>query len=1642
MKQKRWLSILLSLSLLLTLLPVRAFAEEGTQTACTQAADCPAQVHEPDCPLWQEGETVPEETEAAGPDSTEPGETDPGETVPDSTKPEETAPTVPGETGPDGTEPDETVPEETDATEETQPTAAEVLARIEALPDPSDLTAENAAAVEAQLKELLALYQALDEAGQEEVGDAILRAIELKAALDALSGEDSGQAMLAEIATDVAYINAAYDETTNTVTYKTETAESATVVDENTTEWAWGVAGQETWYVVQDTATTSDRITVTGDVHLILADGYTLTASAGINVPEGSSLTIYGQTDGTGKLIANGGSDQAGIGGNQGSSISTAGNCGSITINGGVVSATGGRGGGAGIGGGYMGDGTVTINGGVVSATGGADGAGIGSGFLGSGTVTIHGGTVTAKGGTSSAGIGNGCGDSLTATITISGGVVSATGGSDGAGIGGGAMGSGNVTISGGTVTAKGGSGGAGIGTGSGSFLTATITISGGFVAAQGGETSTWFAAGAAIGSGGARDSSSAGAEADESSFTNAVVLRQSGASGSTLTGTVYGDATLTTNATVPTGATLTVPEGSTLTIDKGVTLTNNGEITNNGTIRNGGTITGTGTINGNPVQVEVEYQAYNEADGSFSTQKAYATPVTSSMTAWGETGKPTWYVVNSAAANDLTISDRIIVSGDVHLILADGAKLTASKGIGVNTADNSLTIYGQTEGTGELVAGTPDNNNAGIGGDNSKSSGAITINGGTVKATGGYYGAGIGSGYGGGSAIIAIHGGTVNATGGYYGAGIGRGYGGGGSITITISGGTVTAKGGDNSVGIGGYKGTVTIINGGTVNATGGEYGAGIGGGVAGTATVTINGGTVNATGGDYGAGIGGSSNANVTVTINGGFVAATGGQYSAAIGSGGVASSNTGTEATFTSDDTNAVVLRKSAATGQVMTGQVYGEPTLTTDATVPAGAALTVPEGTTLTIDSDTTLTNNGTIIIESGGELTNNGTILNNGTIIKNGTINGTVTGNQPQVQVTYQAYNEKDGTFSEKTAVATAVTSSSTAWGTENTETWYVVDSDVTISDRITVSGDVHLILADGKTLNANKGITVTGGNSLTIYGQEKGTGKLVADGGYNYNAGIGGEGKYGSGSNITINGGTVEATGGIAGAGIGGSYGGSGSNITINGGTVTANGRNGAASIGGGSFEGSGSNITIRGGFVTAQGDNGAGIGGGENGSGSYITISGGTVTATGDEGAGIGGGGSRGSGSYITITGGTVTATGGVGGAGIGGSENSSGSNITISGGTVTATGSGGGAGIGGGTAGSGSDITISGGFVTAQGGNGWLYGYRYSGGGAAIGNGGSRSYEDGAESDNFTDCVVLRQSGSETTMTGQVYNNCTLTTDATVPVDATLTIPSDSTLTIGPGTTLTNPGTIINQGAITGQGHSLSNTSVLISAGGTIGDNVLTEDSIPMYYSLTVTGGIDATVETDDANQRTVNNVLYIKAGATVTITADEEKVGQTAIFSYKLNNEDSSGSSFTMPAQALTVTAGYTNAPAYTVTIPASVDIGKTAEIKAESVNVAQDYSLKVKLTATSGTANAFTLALENHSEETLAYTVTQNKQNVNVNDTVLTVAGGTANSSGTATLTFALADTVKYAGEYSGTVTFTVSVEKDASTGGTP
>ena len=117
------------------------------------------------------------------------------------------------------------------------------------------------------------------------------------------------------------------------------------------------------------------------------------------------------------------------------------------------------------------------------------------------------------------------------------------------------------------------------------------------------------------------------------------------------------------------------------------------------------------------------------------------------------------WYVVENTVTDgdgiDVSFSSVLILSGDVHIILADGAEMSINSdtdGIDASESSGSLTIYGQSAGTGKLsieATGTDNDNGMGIYAHN------ISINGGiiTIKSVN--------------DGIVAISGTNVNINGG-----------------------------------------------------------------------------------------------------------------------------------------------------------------------------------------------------------------------------------------------------------------------------------------------------------------------------------------------------------------------------------------------------------------------------------------------------------------------------------------------------------------------------------------------------------------------------------------------------------------------------------------------------------------------------------------------------------------------------------------------------------------------------------------------------------------------------------------------------------------------------------------------------------
>lgn len=339
-------------------------------------------------------------------------------------------------------------------------------------------------------------------------------------------------------------------------------------------------------------------------------------------------------------------------------------------------------------------------------------------------------------------------------------------------------------------------------------------------------------------------------------------------------------------------------------------------------------------------------------------------------------------------------------------------------------------------------------------------------------------------------------------------------------------------------------------------------------------------------------------------------------------------------------------------------------------------------------------------------------------------------NGTSLNRQPNTAAGTVLMENADLSTDSVINVADSTTASGTNWTFAEgvfTVTGNVTVTGTTYENRINVTGrnaivtlnNVRIIFGDPQNMSP---IDVSNAGAATITLAPGSTNDLVG--------GIDSPGIYVPlFSQVTIDGsGTLNASAGRYGAGIGGRLGFYDTTIAISGtiiindGIINAKGGERSAGIGGadgGSDKprASGGRTIINGGIVTAiAGSEGAGIGGGSGGAGGYITINGGMVTAIGGGagGAGIGGGGKFGQNPYgnggtIIINGGTVNAKGGgesgnYGGAGIGGGGYSAGGNIVITGGNVTTEGGSGAAGIGGGCGGAGENISITGGTIKSS--------------------------------------------------------------------------------------------------------------------------------------------------------------------------------------------------------------------------------------------------------------------------------------------------------------------------------------------------
>ena len=514
-----------------------------------------------------------------------------------------------------------------------------------------------------------------------------------------------------------------------------------------------------------------------------------------------------------------------------------------------------------------------------------------------------------------------------------------------------------------------------------------------------------------------------------------------------------------------------------------------------------------------------------------------------SKIVSWGTTGTTTWYVVNADAIISTNIAVNIL--GDVHLILADSTSLNAADGI-IVSGGNSLTIYAQSEGDnmGRLTAEGEVYWDAGIGGKTGETIGTICINGGNITAIGNGGAAGIGGAAGCSGGTVSINGGRITASGGASGIGCGRN---GKDINITINGGIVTA----NS-----YQTGSSGIGHGDATSSNLDYRSGI--------NITINGGEINTTGGNQG-----SNNAAIgsgyqgTINITGGKITANGrvgSLYSGGITRIGLSSTddyilagsyygNVFSESYHKTDDNPPVRIYP----GRIQDTSVLKNKRVIKNPDVYAVAASQCEHGTVTTdfreFPKDDTVT--VTVTPEEHYAISEVSYTPEGGskTVIPAGTdgkysftmpgVNVTVTASFSMIPVSYRNWTIKESTasFTESSRETyIAVSNNTTTWSDSFEEGWYAAFGDVTVEGRVSVDGNVKLILCDDAALNIPEGISVTGSSSLTVYAQdtdgERGT--LSVNGVEDGKAGIGG------GGTITINGGRITVNGGSGAAGIDG----------------------------------------------------------------------------------------------------------------------------------------------------------------------------------------------------------------------------------------------------------------------------------------------------------------------------------------------------------------------------------------------------------------------------------------------------------------------------------------------------------------------
>lgn len=882
---------------------------------------------------------------------------------------------------------------------------------------------------------------------------------------------------------------------------------------------------------------------------------------------------------------------------------------------------------------------------------------------------------------------------------------------------------------------------------------------------------------------------------------------------------------------------------------------------------------------------------------------------------------------------------------------------------------------------------------------------------------------------------------GILNAAGSGWAAAIGGNDSCDDTLNINIKGGTIVATG-DSSAAIGGGgNGAATIrISGGHVTATNNGNGAAIGGGGAitgngGPAIIEITGGTVIATNNGNGAAIGGGSSrdlrgADATVNISGGYVTAnsstnlssgivigggstdTGSSAGAAVVSitGGTVIANGtrgisgGAKTSDTSYAAASVTIEDGSYTGGVMgstaqfesNGIIYKRTEVTlqnTAGNTVTGATVTSVDGSAM--GSGVVTDNNGKIYLWQAESSSVTSAVANG--VVYSGNIEAgesgvLVTAFVVEFYLDFGNVEITNATYSGFNIAGNAVT------GTHNEGNRYIVRQASTVSpteNKIFLTGttegtaavfDLTLDGINNATATNKYGDNRTGSNtSILTSGQHDTTLRLA---GTNYIGRL-----HYSTSVYPVNKLTITSAAGDG---------------SLDGTLYAESTMQWSAAIGGIDFNDEDAhNILIKGGTIIAVGKSSAAIGGGGNGD-ANITITGGSVTATNNgTGATIGGGGGNnetGGAGTVTITGGFVEVTNNssngnaIGGGGSSVSDGSFGV-VNISGGYISIIGGVGGGNTVDGSAGGTAQLSVSGGTITATGhvGSGSNGANLYAPGSTIIVTGGSVNSQGGATS------VPVNGNGGQVLLTVVQFTASTdiysiLLSDGSTYLTNDMKTDSDGKLYL-----FLPPDVSVEK--INDTITSVSPTAIIagsLEAGDTL-TAILRDGTAVTYQWQFLNNGVWESIGT---NSNTYTTSVY-----------DVGKYVRVRITDNNSTNYES-----------LYIVIAPSTAPSFIITIPESVNMNGTGEFNISGVlyNFAPENSLTVTVTS----AHSWNLT-GTKDEGNIGYTIyTDSGKTQAVTTLNNTAAEFTA--SGTKTLYYTVNSTAVYAGIYTDTLTFHVTL----------